>query len=96
MIYHKCSPTRIAVLDACDYYGLGQIITRINVPKEFRGQGIASKLLRECCQKADQAGTMLFLEIAPSDGLGYDALVAFYTRYGFKPWRGIYRRRPCK
>ena len=88
------SPVRLAVLDNCDYYGIGRIITRVNVPKEFRGKGVASQLLDECCKDADNEQVILYLEIYPSDGLGYDELEAFYMRRNFKRWRGLYRRRP--
>lgn len=90
----RLSPVRIAILDCCDYYGLGYIITRINVPKDFRGAGHASALLRQCTDAADSEHVRLFLEISPSDGLNYEQLEQFYMRHGFRRWKGIYRRDP--
>lgn len=94
-LYHiKLSPMKIAVLDCCDYYNEGMIITRINVPQAFRGQGHARELLRRVCADADLEGVTLWLEISSSDGLDYDQLEAWYVRHGFKPLGGIYRRKP--
>jgi ribosomal protein S18 acetylase RimI-like enzyme len=60
------------------------VITRINVPREHRGQGLGSKMLKEICADADKEGCSLGLDVSPSDGLDYDQLVAWYKRYGFK------------
>jgi GNAT superfamily N-acetyltransferase len=90
----KLSPTKIAIADLCDYYGKGLIITRINVPKEFRGQGVARGILKEICDDADRESVTLFLEILESDGLRYYELENWYLRAGFKHWKGIYRRLP--
>ena len=81
--YERLSPTALAVLDTTNYYGQGAIITRINVPAAFRGRGIGSALLRRAIAHADEHQTTLFLEISPSDGLGFDELEAWYRRYGF-------------
>lgn len=85
---------RIAILDNCDYYGKGRIITRINTPEKFRGKGYGAQLLQEICRDADTPGVFLFLEISPSNGLDYGQLESWYLRYGFKPWLGIFRRKP--
>ena len=90
----KLSTTKIAIADLCNYYNKGLIITRINVPKDFRNKGFGSALLKEILEDADKTNTTLFLEISPSDGLNYDELEAWYLRYNFKPWYGIYRRKP--
>jgi predicted GNAT family acetyltransferase len=93
--YHKLTnPPRIAVLDCCDYYGEGRIITRINVPKTHRGHGYATLVLRQCLADADREGITLYIEISPSDGLDYDQLENWYWRHGFRYHGGIYRRRP--
>ena len=82
--YEKLTnPTCLAVLDLVDYYGKGLIITRINVPRNHRGKGIASTLLRRALHAADSESITLFLEISPSDGLNYEQLKAWYKRYGF-------------
>lgn len=95
--YHiKLSPTAIAIADLVDYYGRGRIITRINVPVAHRGQGYATKLLNLITDDADNEGVTLFLEISPSDGLGYYQLLGMYKRHGFQEWNGIFRRRSIK
>ncbi len=94
--YHQVlSPAYLAVLDVspCLIKGLeGMLINRINVPRHtgpdgkplFRGQGIASDLLKRCLKDADAEQVTLLIEVSPSDGLTYDELVAWYKRYGFK------------
>ena len=87
-----------AIADVCKYHPDGAkfdgyMITRINVPHEFRGCGLGSRLLREICDAADAEGQTLWLEIAPSGPLDYDALRAWYMRYGFRGC-GLYRRLP--
>lgn len=89
----QLSPTKIAIADLTDYYGEGLIITRINVPIQYRGLGHGSKLLDEICGEADMDGIKLHLEISPSDGLDYNQLDAWYRKRGFK-YRGIYIRKP--
>jgi len=59
-------------------------ITRINVPHRHRGQGLGSTLLKQILEDADRDGVVLALEPAPSDGLDYDALRAWYERHGFR------------
>lgn len=90
----KLSGTRIAIADLVDYYGRGKIITRINVPAEFRGKGHGTALLKQIIEDADREKIALYLEIQSSDGLSYDELEAWYKRHGFKNWEGsgIYRR----
>lgn len=91
--YRKLDGLSLAVLDNCDYYGDGRIITRINVPKKYRGQGHGTALLKECIADADKEGITLWLEIAESGGLSYDELEAWYKRHGFTGHM-IYMRRP--
>ena len=83
-----------SIVDLTDYYGLGLMMTRINVPRQHRGQGHGSALLKRVCEEADKDQVTLFLEVLPSGPLDYDQLVAWYERHGFKYHRGIYRRRP--
>lgn len=93
--YEKLSPLALAVLDNCDYYGDGRIITRINVPKEFRGRGIGHKLLLQCLADADAEGVTLWLEINAYGDMTYEQLESWYKRHGFKG-HGIYKRKPNK
>lgn len=91
----KCSDTRLAILDVCPFNEEdGLLVTRINVPVEFRGRGIASELLLECCRAADLHKKTLYLTIMPSGGLNFSQLEQFYMRYGFAHWNEMYRRLP--
>jgi GNAT superfamily N-acetyltransferase len=58
-------------------------ITRINVPKTFRGRGIASRILKRMIHDADKHNVVLRLGISPSDGLSFRELKCWYERYGF-------------
>lgn len=92
--YIKIDPMSLVVLDACDYYGRGMIITRINVPKAHRGKGYGTKVLKKCLKEADRKRVRLFLEVSASDGLNRDQLTEWYKRHGFINYKGIYMRRP--
>lgn len=61
----------------------GWIITRIRVPIKNRGNGYASKLLKQVLTEADKEGTTLRLWILPTGDLTYEQLEAWYKRYGF-------------
>lgn len=96
-MYLRLSPTRLAVLDMCDYYGEGQIITRINVPESHRGLGHGRALLKQALDWADSTQTALFLEINPSGPLDYHQLADWYERHGFREIAtGMWRRKPQK
>lgn len=90
----RVSDIRIAILDNCDYYNLGRIITRINVPQEYRRQGVGSNLLKMVCEDADKEKIRLFLEIFPSGEATYEVLEHWYLKYGFKHFNGLYLRVP--
>lgn len=92
--YKRLSPSALAVADLCDYYGKGLVLTRINVPVAFRGQGHARELLAEILAEADTTKTRLWLEIGASDGLDADQLRAWYSRHGFRDIGGIFTRKP--
>lgn len=82
--YERLSESKTAVLDLTDYYGHGLVITRVNVPEDFRGQRHGSRLLDKCLADADRDGVNLYLEISPSGPLDSAALVAWYRRRGFE------------
>lgn len=74
----------------------GMIISRINVPQQHRGKGHGTALLKQIMAEADKERLTLFLEIVPSGPLDYNALKAWYERYGFKElnmYPGLFRRR---
>lgn len=62
-------------------------VHRINVPREDRGKGYGSELLRWVCYDADRWGVELELIPTPSGGLTAGQLVEWYKRHGFQ-WAG--------
>lgn len=90
----QVSAIHIAILDLCPFNEDGMLVTRVNVPKSFRGKGHASELLWKCCKEADKEGVTLYLTIMPSDGLTFHQLQRFYERYGFEYWNDLWRRLP--
>lgn len=83
--YKRVGDVALAVLDCVETHPGVCMITRINTPAKFRGQGIASGLLKQTLALADRLGVVMTLSIHPSDGLDYDALDAWYRRHGFEP-----------
>lgn len=86
-----------AIADLCDAIDAGfkgWLITRINVPVRQRGKGVGSKLLQQILDDADLEGVNLFLEVVPSGGLDRDQLEDWYTRKGFKHYKGFMVRKP--
>lgn len=83
-----------SIVDLCDYYGLGMIITRVSVLPSSRGKGHARELMRRVLLDADKERVTLYLEILSSGGLTHDELEAWYLRLGFVYRRGLYVRRP--
>lgn len=74
----------------------GMVITRINVPRESRGKGHGTKLLKQIIDDADAEGVNLYLEILSSGGLSRGQLEAWYLRHGFERVGGVYCRKPKK
>lgn len=62
-----------------------RLITRINVPVGFRGNGIGSELLSTLLNDADSEDVILLLSIQPYGDMTYDQLLDWYTRHGFEP-----------
>ncbi len=77
-------------------------IPRINTPLFQRRRGYASMLLAQVCADADAEGVDLELHVVPTGrrGIdpGYDALIAWYERFGFREERAgighMFRRQP--
>lgn len=96
----KLGTAALAVADVSPFFKEGWLITRINVPVAYRGRGHARELLRRVLADADAERVPLYLEISPSDGLGFTELRAWYERHGFKrisrgDYRGLFLRRPA-
>jgi GNAT superfamily N-acetyltransferase len=65
-------------------------INRLKVPENARGQGEASKALKEVLRQADEQGLTVFLTADPigAGGMSKTQLEAFYKRNGFVPNKG--------
>jgi len=57
---------------------------RINVPEEFRGNGIGSKLLDELLNIVQQNDVSLMCEINPYSNLSFSELHKWYIEHGFE------------
>jgi ribosomal protein S18 acetylase RimI-like enzyme len=74
------------------------LLTRIEVGREHRGQGYASKLLAMVLADSDREGIDIYLSVEP-DGTGLDrsALIAWYERHGFEYFKeDTMRYKPTK
>jgi predicted GNAT family acetyltransferase len=72
---------RIAVADLyCDERVGAFFISRINVPEELRGKGLASRLLEQITADSDDERVDLCLTILPSGSLDYNQLSSRRTR----------------
>lgn len=92
---HKCSPFKVAVLDCYEIEPKVFMITRLHTPEHFRKQGIATKLMQECCEDADRARITLCLFIVSYGDMDNHQLAKFYERFGFVKTRTTrYDRRP--
>lgn len=91
--YEKLSNTAIAVLDLVEHTPKEMVITRINVPHEFRGRGVASRLLAQVIKEADFSGITLSLNVQSSGGLNDSQLDAWYRRHDFSG-SGLLQRKP--
>lgn len=78
----------LACLDYVDYYGQGQIITRIFVPPPLRRQGLGNQLLAAICHDADDEQIFLYLEVSSYRDGGPDNLTLchWYRRHGFRDY----------
>lgn len=75
---------RIAIADVCLMTDGMWWLVRINVPEDQRGNGHGRELLKQVIEDADQKERILALGISPSGPLDWDALRAWYERYGFE------------
>jgi GNAT superfamily N-acetyltransferase len=60
------------------------LITRLFVPSGYRNQGIATKLMQELTNWADEKGVALIAEINPYGDLGREELIEFSLKHGFR------------
>lgn len=81
--YRKFEHGLPAVADVWQYKPDAALITRINVPKGQRQQGIGTDLLKEILADADREGMTLHIEVQASDGPSRKQLRQWYMKYGF-------------
>lgn len=62
---------------------VGYVINRVNVPKEYRRQGIGNQLMKEVMEDADTEQLYLYLSINPYGDMTYNDLELWYLRLGF-------------
>ena len=62
------------------------LVTRVNVPKEFRRKGIGTEMLNELISDAEKEGVTLYIEPNPYPDVSMTKveLVKFYKKFGFK------------
>lgn len=73
-----------AIADLVEISPEHYLITRINVPRELRGRGLASELLQEIIEDADEEGVTLEIHPVSSGSLTRSDLVLWYKRHGFR------------
>lgn len=67
--------------------GIGYLITRVEVMKQFRGKGHASRLLGKVIEDADREGVTLHLSVEPDgseESIDEKGLLQWYDKLGFK------------
>lgn len=65
-------------------HGRVRELLSLEVPAEFRRQGLATELMKRTAQEADGAQMILFVHVLPyADGLQLDSLEDFYAKFGF-------------
>lgn len=71
-----------------DYKAGHTVLSNINVPKEFRGNGYASGFMDDLTKLADRDKTTLALSPSSDFGSSKSRLIDFYKKYGFVPNKG--------
>jgi GNAT superfamily N-acetyltransferase len=76
--------TFVGIADLIRHPG-GLLLTRINIPAQFRRQGHGNLLLKKVLDAADKDGVTLFLHVASYGTMTDEQLEAWYRRNGFIP-----------
>lgn len=89
-----------AVLDTINIDDKTTMITRVSVPKEHRGKGVGTSLLKEAIEDADRECRTLLIEPLPYSSTQEDKtrLIKLYTSLGFVEREHDYmiRKPKCK
>ena len=102
----KLSSIHIGILDLVPVYytdpnklnksGLQEcLVSRINIPSEFRGQGHGTTLLNSCLQYADDNKLVLLIEVSSSGDMSNTQLSNWYRKFGFVDSEDILVRLPA-
>ena len=80
-------------LDGLDIYENRTSIKlpRIIIKKEFRNEGIGSKIMADLVAYADKNNQIIVLTPAKDFGGSVNRLIQFYKRFGFKPNKGVHK-----
>ena len=80
-------------LDGLDIYENRTSIKlpRIIIKKEFRNEGIGSKIMTDLVAYADKNKQIIVLTPAKDFGGSVNRLIQFYKRFGFKPNKGVHK-----
>jgi tRNA nucleotidyltransferase (CCA-adding enzyme) len=66
----------------------GYVLSKIVVPKELRGTGVGSKVMKDLIDKADMEGAIIALTPDTAFGGSKGRLIQFYKSFGFVPNKG--------
>ena len=76
---------KLAVIDLVEVEKNKYLVTRVSVPREHRGKGIGTKLLKEVTKDADKECSTLLIEPKPYDsGMTKESLINYYKIFGFE------------
>jgi len=64
--------------------GNWSFFNRLVVPKELRGEGLATELMKQVTQWADKKKVNILNGVNPYGDLSLKQLIAFYGKFGFK------------
>jgi GNAT superfamily N-acetyltransferase len=82
-------PTNEAVeVDISGNAEKGYVLSKIVVPKELRGTGVGSKVMKDLIDKADNEHAIIALTPDTAFGGAKGRLIQFYKRFGFVPNKG--------
>ena len=84
--YRRLSYVSSACLDTVcmnDSLGRGLLVTRVSVPRSWRGRGIGTDMMKNLCDHADRIRIPLYLFCMSSGEMNERDLADWYRRMGF-------------
>lgn len=79
----ESSTGQIAIADL-SRFRKGYLMTRINVPRAFRGRGIGTELMQMILADADRTCSVIYIHPLAQDPAWQERLVAWYEKFGFR------------